>query len=516
MAEQYILARDIIHEHSQRMLNIKKYYPYFKLTENAFSQFQGGKYNSLDMGYILMAVLRFFIEKNNFEEEDVLYEEYEAFLREVYRRDFELPLDEIEEKEVSSYIFDKITNGGKPFTYEYFEPVEKCKKTIRMKLLDSRIREDRLTYFITSEAVEFYLDTKEIKDESSISIAQVLLGKMIQTKNYRGGIDVIKRINSEVGRLKIRKNEVLNILSEDVFAGAKAYEEFVNTGIRWFEDEQRLFSKNMELIENALNIVEDDKAYLNTTRDIYLLETELKKAIIKHSELLNACTDLQVKADEIIGKSKFNRLRPGFDFSYSMKKLMENDTADMLEIIIKPLLKLNIKKSFNLTDIDRLLSLRPEKNERAEKVKENIEEESYIFEDEIEDERIKNNYHCIIKDILDLLLNREEFSLLELNEYLKERYSDRIFGNTDYYSLLVHLCQKKEYDVDDVVERPDTFFEEYLKEVVTSDEEDRYSGISFEIKCDDDNKQIINGSFEISDIYFKMKYIGSIGEVNDR
>lgn len=504
MAEEYILIRDIIHDHNERMLNIKKYYPYFRLTENAFTQFQGGKYVNLDMGYILMAVLRFFIEKNNFEESDVYYEEYENFLHQVYRRDFEIPLDDEEEKEINSYIFDKLTNGGRPFTYEYFDPVDKCKKTIRMKLIDSRIREDRLAYFLTSEAIEFYLDTKEIKDESSISIAQVLLSKMITTKNYKGGIDVIKRINSEVSRLKIKKNEVLNILSEDVFAGEAAYEEFVNTGIRWFEDEQKLFAKNMELIENALKRVENDDTYISTIDDIYLLETELKRSIIKHSELLNACTDLQVKADEIINKAKFNRLRPSFDFTYVLKKLMENDRADMTEIIIKPLLKLNIKKSFYLNDIDKMLSLKEDKKEAAEKVREGVEEKDYVYEDEVEDRRIQNNYNLIIKDILNLLLEKEEFSLSVLNEYLVKKYTENILKNGDYYSLLVHMCQKNFYDTDSIVEKPDTFFEEYLKEVVMGEEEDIYSGIAFEVICDEENRQCISENVEISDIYFKI------------
>ena len=71
MAQEHILIRDIIQDHNERMLNIKKYYPYFKLSENAFTQFQGGQYEELDMGYILMAVLRFFIEENNFKEKDV-------------------------------------------------------------------------------------------------------------------------------------------------------------------------------------------------------------------------------------------------------------------------------------------------------------------------------------------------------------------------------------------------------------------------------------------------------------
>ncbi len=504
MAEEHILVRDIIHDHNERMLNIKKYYPYFKLTENTFTQFQGGKYSNLDMGYILMAVLRFFIEKNNFEEQDVTYEEYQDFLHQIYRRDFEIPLDEDEEKEVSAYIFDKLTNGGRPFSYEYFDPVEKAKKTIRMRLIDSRIREDRLTYFLTSEAIEFYLDTKEIKDESSISIAQLLLSKMIATKNYKGGIDVIKRINSEVSRLKIRKNEVLNILSEDVFAGQKAYEDFVNTGIRWFEDEQKLFAKNMELIENALKRVENDESYFSTIDDIYLLEMELKKTITKHSELLNACTDLQIKADEIINKAKFNRLRPSFDFAYALRQMMIKDRADMTEMIIKPLLKLNIKKSFYLNDIDKLLSLREDKKEEAEVVREIAEEKNYVYEDELWENRISTNYHILIKDMLDLLLEKERVSLEELNDWIVSRHGEKVLNNGDYYSLLVHMCQKKEYNIDSVVEKPDTFFEEYLKEVAASAEDNIYSGITIKIECNAEDKKKIGDNAEISDIQMEV------------
>lgn len=503
MAEEHILVRDIIHNHNERMLNIKKYYPYFKLTENTFTQFQGGKYSCLDMGYILMAVLRFFIEKNNFEEQDVSYGEYAEFLHRVYRRDFEIPLDEEEEKEVTAYIFDKITNGGRPFTYEYFDPVEKVKKTIRMRLIDSRIREDELLYFLTSEAIEFYLDTKEIKDESSISIAQLLLSKMITTKNYKGGIDVIKRINSEVSRLKIRKNEVLSMLSEDVFTGQAAYEDFVNTGIRWFEEEQKLFAKNMELIEGALKRVENHAAYISTIDDIYLLETELKKTITKHGELLNACTELQVKADEIINKAKFNRLRPNFDFSYVLRKLMENDRADMTEIIVKPLLKLNVKKSFYLNDIDKMLSMKEDKKEEAEIINESVKEKKYIYEDELWENRINGNYHILIKDILDLLLEKEEVSLEELNEHLAARHTESIFNNGDYYSLLVHMCQKKEYNIDRIVEKPDTFFEEHLKSVVTENK-DVYSGITFFVRCDDSVKKQIGNNAEISDIHIEV------------
>ena len=60
MAEN--MTGDIISDHRERMLNLKKYYPFFRLIDTSFSNFKDGKFEILDMGYIVMAVLRFFIE----------------------------------------------------------------------------------------------------------------------------------------------------------------------------------------------------------------------------------------------------------------------------------------------------------------------------------------------------------------------------------------------------------------------------------------------------------------------
>lgn len=87
MALKHVMINDIIAEHSARMQNLKKYYPFFVLNETTFTQYKEGKYAFLDMGYITMASLRFFINENNFHEKDVTYEEYEDFLRELLTRD---------------------------------------------------------------------------------------------------------------------------------------------------------------------------------------------------------------------------------------------------------------------------------------------------------------------------------------------------------------------------------------------------------------------------------------------
>ena len=76
------------------------------------------------------------------------------------RRDFGLVLDEQDNKVIVDYIFDKLKNDGKPFTFEYYDPVERVKKVSRVKLLESRIQDGTVWYSISSDGIEFYLDTK--------------------------------------------------------------------------------------------------------------------------------------------------------------------------------------------------------------------------------------------------------------------------------------------------------------------------------------------------------------------
>lgn len=488
MTEEYILKRDVISGHNERMANIKKYYPYFKLIENDFLQYQGGKYGRLDMGYILMAVLRFFIEENNFREKGVTYGEYSSFIKEIYERDFGLMLGKAEEQSLSLYIFEKINNEGRPFVYGYFDPEERKKKNVRVRLIESRIKNDTVYYYLTAEAIEFYLDTKEIRDESVINVSQILLAKMISTKNFTGGIEVVRRINNQVARLKIKRDEVLELLNNDVFEGVRAYEEFMDTGVKWFSEEQRMFHKNMELINEALKRADNENVYGQAVKDIYYLENELKRALVNHSELLNACTKLQIQADEMIAEAKFSKLKKSFDFRDSLRIMMEENDTSLLQYFIKPMLKLHINKNFSLTSIDKMLTLRPEKEETGEKISEKREEETYVSEDDIEDSRIRENYILYVRLLLYYISVNKQFEIREFCEYMAGILGKKVLSSGDFYSMLTHLSQKGFYNIEEIRERPDTFLEEYIFLAVK--ENPQYRQLSFRLAFSGEELQV--------------------------
>lgn len=507
MAQEHILLNDIISDHRERMLNLKKYYPFFKLIDVSFLQFKDGKYDILDMGYLVMAILRFFIEENNFKDKDVTYQEYVQFITNCIKRDFGLSVDETESKEIADYIFDKMKNDGKPFCFDYFDPVDRKKRTSRMKIIESKIIDSTVWYSISSDAIEFYLETKEIKDESKISVQQLLLEKMIRSQNFKGGTEVIQRINEEVNRLQIRKNEVLNILTTDVFAGIEAYERFVDTGMRWFEEEEKLFVKNKELIFAALAKAEESKesgaseSYYRTIDEIYKLEIQLKVAMNKHSELLRACTDMQKLTDEIVKKNKLSRLRSHFDFKNMLNTLIKQDDVDTLGMMIASLLKPKVRKTFNVISMDDCLTYRPERYDKAEKVNKS-KAEDIRFVDEIEDERIKNNYCFLMRNLLQYLELHSSFTLREFNEVLRQHYSEAIFKNGDYYSFFIHLCQKKRYSIGDGEMEKESFLDEILQDAFKD-----CKRVEFSITMAEGTEDMIHlfDLFELSNLTFTRK-----------
>ncbi len=469
MTNETTMLREIIEEHSDRIKNMKKYYPYFRLAELSLAQYKDGRFACLDMGYITLAVIRFFIEENNFKEKDVTYQEYYAFLKELLKRDFDLEPEKEEEQELIAFIFDKLKNEGKPFSFDYYDPADHKCKTMRSRFMDSKIEDGVVYYYITSDAIEFYLDTKEMKDESAINVEQLLLEKLIHTQNFRGGTEVARRINHEVSRLMRRKNEVLGILSYDVFAGVEAFENFMGSTMRWFKEEQKLFAKNRDLIHKALERAEADgeqgdyqSRYYQAIDEIYQLELELKKAIARHSELLGACTMLQKKVGEMVAKAKFVALKRSLDFKRIGQRLMERDRAELLEALVMPLFDIHTVKTIPMDRLEDLLMVSPEKAESAEKVSEG-EEQAYVYEDEIEDARIQKNYILLFAHLLKVLEEKENVTLAEWQQLLIEQLGARILKNADYYSFLVHLAQKKQYEIRKIIEKPDTFLEEAVK-----------------------------------------------------
>lgn len=500
MALKHVMINDIIAEHSARMQNLKKYYPFFVLNETTFSQYKDGKYGFLDMGYITMASLRFLINENNFHEKDITYEEYESFMAELLRRDFLLEEPAEEEKQLILYIFDKLKNDGRAFEFKFYDPETRANKVARIKLIESRIENGQVLYTITSDGIEFYLDTKEIKDESKINVSQLLLEKMITSNNFKGGIDVVKRINSQVIQLKLEKEQVLKLLGIDIFEGAKAYEKYMDTTAKWFSEEQKLFAKNKALVDKAIekasfeNSGEEGVPTLKSKalEEISMLETELKKTIYNHSQLIAETMELQQVSDNIISRAKLRKLRPIFDFRQTLLKLMTEDEPSKMAHVVMPLFAPRLDKTFSIKSIDNMLTLRSEDKLKGEKVEKASLDFDFEYDDEILDKKIGANFAKLFYELLDQINKWNKVTLKELNGILEIKFGEEVFANRDYYSFLVHLAGKREYSMAHMLEKQDTLLEEMVILHMAKEDKEKFKDMSFSISFGEEQVELIS------------------------
>ena len=320
------------------------------------------------------------------------------------------------------------------------------------------------------------------------------------SQNFKGGTEVVARINEEVNRLQLKKNEVLTLLSGDIFAGIDAYEDFVSTGMRWFEDEEKLFKKNKELIDVALSRMgtspKGGESYYRTVSEIYELENQLKVAMNRHADLLRACTDMQKMTDEAVRKAKLGRLRVHVDFQAMMADMIKNQDASVLASMITPLFKPRIRKNYNVTTIDEALTLKPVKYDPVEKVSTEPAKD-IVYADELEDKRIQDNYIFIMRNLIQAVEQKERFTLGEFNEVMSRTYSPEILKNADYFSFFVNLCQRQKYTFGGKQQETETFLDGIVQDQFTD-----MSPVSIQMTMHSDRKLELGPDCEITDVEF--------------
>ena len=127
-----------------------------------------------------------------------------------------------------------------------------------------------------------------------------------------------------------------------------------------------------------------------------------------------------------------------------MNRIIKEDRTDILEYIAAPFFMLNIKKTFDVSKVEDLLSYRPENEEKPEK-KVELTEKDIVFEDELDERRFNRNTRTLFLILLRLLKEKKTIMFTEYNEQVRNILSDKVLENGDYYTFLIHLCEKKEY-----------------------------------------------------------------------
>ena len=84
-------------------------------------------------------------------------------------------------------------------------------------------------------------------------------------------------------------------------------------------------------------------------------------------------------------------------------------------------------------------------------------------------------------ELLDQIYKKGVIDQREYNGILEIKFGEDIFINGDYYSYMAHLAQKNRYDINQIIEKQDTFLEGLVAPMLEAEENIRFKGMVFEV-----------------------------------
>ena len=113
------------------------------------------------------------------------------------------------------------------------------------------------------------------------------------------------------------------------------------------------------------------------------------------------------------------------------------------------------------------------------------------------------NFKKFAVELLEQIKKKHTITLSEWNAILEIRFGKEIYANIDYYSFLVHLCQKKEYAVSDMINHQDTFLDGIVAKELSREEKERYEAMTFRVEQKSDEELMVYPGCFVSDMVFE-------------
>jgi hypothetical protein len=338
---------------------------------------------------------------------------------------------------------------GMLYQYQYFDPLRRKIVEEYIQLIEFDVKES--AYRITDTGLDFMISTKELPEESKISITLILFEKQIKSGSFRNALATIRELNLAV-QLKKQKKEAL--LEKLITGGNNVVEDFgmySQDVLSQLKHENELFthvntllkglSENREKLMNNVNLTVNEEEFII----IKEIAIEVEHGYKIHNALLNEFTDFPEDYDRI-SRIRLNSL---FEKRYQFQEALENHiranlSNDVHIITIHPLFQAKIRKTFNLLKIFEPQIITGRKKEIIDtRSLEDWTDKKTI--ESIVGERQAHNFTTYAKILVNTLSQKKSLDLISyLDEIVRQTGQDGI-KNVDLIPFLLELNSNSEF-----------------------------------------------------------------------
>src|SRR3989339_2124758 len=202
---------------SSRQEIVSVYSLYFYIVESC-------EYN-FDVGHLIISLLTYMVEEGRLNFYAMKVFEIKSFVNEYmkgidFQRDYNL--DEIVENFTSKLQGARL--NGEPITFKYYDFDLLNIRSIKIAYIDYSLKDEG--FKITDKGLEFLISTKEIPQESKLTVALYMFKLQLEKKKYKAALNTIKNINLETLRQLDIKNEILSMNRYSREEASKLYKKY--------------------------------------------------------------------------------------------------------------------------------------------------------------------------------------------------------------------------------------------------------------------------------------------------
>jgi len=403
----------------------------------------------IDMKGLGLLTLLFFFEQKLMRQYKTGVKELSLFLQQMVEGRYHLETQMIEEiARVIIQTFRPVSGKKREVTFYNWETSKE--ESIYFSILKANsfdLKTNSQYYTLDEDGLELIFATKEFYSEFQLSINQLMLRKQLEKGEFKGALRQINEMRLDVETLQDRmvklQHEIQrNIVSEETFTRYKNLLE--DTTFRLNQENEEFGELHLFIKEtkDRLYYQDNEKKESDTYQLVLQISKELEAVHGEHTQLLRQSIDLIEKALRAaqeslyyVGIASFN-----FDQDINAKIISTPLPLETMKGILAPFLSIHTSQQWSLLTVfaEQRIVDSSDVVERGSEFLEIDEDPNEIRYQEIQ----RKNYARIMQILLEFMGSREQYSLNEFIQKIKQTEYHHIVEQRFFYDFWILAHQK--------------------------------------------------------------------------
>lgn len=368
-------------------------------------------------------------------------------------------------------------------------------------------------YKITDMGLQFLISSKEVPQESKLTVSLYLFRLQIKKHKYQSALDTIKNINMETKRQLSLKNKVLDIARYDALLGNKMYNDYWKDFVSLRSEENQHYQQAKDFLKEYQDISQNETITPHDRELLRKIDFELNASTTLQNSYILEISSMGKELAEMSLNSIHNIFDNKFNFNEHFKNAYTSkDMPNSLITLLTPILLPKKIKYFDLSTPFAQQSVKSK--EDTMNVKPTIKKDTHFIDySKVYESRKLNNYLIFFEILIDMLRVAPIDDIRQFIEQVKTIKGDTAIQSIDFLGFLTELSSFSDVNQSMSVNVQTIYLTEKSKRIVCGTFEDILSKFWFKNLNSRQSAEILI-STNVNDIVYlddaKKRSIGNI------